>query len=289
MEDRFPEFFLSYEKFEPQKPTTLNRHGPLKWYSTQLDLKLLVDEFRTQGVKVIIGFWNYGGDEWNIKNRPVWLKNHPELQRIPESSDLEPFVVLKSEGISYAAYIASQYKKLQRDFGFDGLFLGDGFSGYRSFSEPFLYRDKTASATRWQELYQTIAQAVHESGGLLFAYDCMGLSYEEAKLHGADYRLFSQAGLDYLVFQSYPQAWGEYWLARYKQMFDLAAAQKNLVSVVDSLKGTPTKILYTVELGDSVEGWQADPEKTRLQVQALDQIVHGRFLVWANDLFAQRE
>jgi len=43
-------------------------------------------------------------------------------------------------------------------------------------------------------------------------------------------------------------------------------------------------VLYTVELGDSVERWWADPAATVEQMRALDPLAGGRFLVWANDL-----
>jgi len=286
MEDRFPDFFLSYARFEPERETKLNRHGPLKDYSTQRDLKALVGLLQAQGIKAVIGFWNYFGWQFEFFRRPKWLKNHPEVKPIPRSSDIDPFFTLREENLSYAEYIAKQFQKLEADFGFDGLFLGDGFAGYRSIADPDLYRDKMESAQKWQSFYEKISRAVHQSGGLLFAYDCLGFPYEEAKLHGADYKLFSQAGLDYLVFQSYPQAWGEYWFSRRQEKFSLAASRKNLESVSRALKDTATQILYTVELNDRIEGWQADRQKTQFQIETLDRLASGRFLVWANDLLA---
>lgn len=288
MEDRFPEFFLSYEHFKPREDAMRNRHGPLQEYRTHEDIRMLVSALKERGITVLIGFWNYFGWRSVFPRRPRWFRSHPEVRPIPGSSDIDPFFILKREGMSYAASIGFQYKKLKEDFRFDGLFLGDGFAGYRSFTNLSRYRDRAATAPKWQELYRTIATAVHGAGGLLFSYDCMGLSYEEAKLHGADYRLLSDAGLDYLVFQAYPQAWGEYWMAREKERFTLQGLARNFTSVAHALKGTRTRLLYTVELRDRVEGWHGDPVKTKKAIAVFDPIADGRVLVWANDLFSRK-
>ncbi|MFN7088680.1 MAG: hypothetical protein ACK4NX_02605, partial [Candidatus Paceibacteria bacterium] len=84
-----------------------------------------------------------------------------------------------------------------------------------------------------------------------------------------------------------PQAWGEYWLARYRDIYNLDNLERNLASIKKALSGTNTKILYSLELNDSVEGWRGELQKTRKQAKLHDPISDGRFLVWANDLFAQ--
>ena len=287
MEDRDPFFFLTFDHYRPWAPATLNRHGPRRDLLTQHDLKLLVNDLKLQGISVLIGVWNYAGFVPRSLHPNPFLRAHPELTRTPGSSDLYPFVTLRKEGITYAEYIAHQYEKLVDTFGFDGLMLGDGFCGFRSFGDPDRYRDMEHTIPQWTEFYATVARAVHHSSGLLFAYDCQGLSASEARRHGVDYRELARVGLTCLVFQSYPQAWGEYWLARYADRFDLEACRINLTSVKKALAGTATKVLYTVELGDVVEGWSADPAKTRRAMEVLDPLADGRFLVWANDLIAR--
>jgi len=285
MEDRDPEFFLGFRHYKPTEQTHLNRHGPLQFWSTQQDLKHLVRELHEQKINVLIGFWNYGGWGFGLLSRASWLRSHPELQRVAGSSDLEPFVNLDKEGISYADFIAHQYQKLAETFEFDGLMLGDGFCGYRAFGQPDTYRDREETAASWTDFYRVIAETVHRTKGQLFAYDCMGYSVSEAQRHGADYRHLSEAGLDTLVFQSYPQAWGEHWLSRYAERFDLDACAVNLRTVKKALRDTKTKVLYSLELGDSVEKWWAEPQKTKKQMERLDCLADGRFLVWANDIF----
>jgi len=128
---------------------------------------------------------------------------------------------------------------------------------------------------------------VHRLGGALLAYDQMGMAADEARGHGVDYRDLAGAGLDVLVYQSYPQAWAGFWLEAYRGRFDLAANVRNLATVRSAAAGTGLRVLYTVELGDSVERWSADPARTAEQMTALDPLADGRFLVWANDPVAQ--
>ena len=285
MEDRDPRFFLSFAGYDAARATDLDRHGPLRAWATHQDLQTLVAELRGQGIKVAIGFWNFGG--WLFHRKPPWLRAHPELRHVPLSSQLYPFVVLRPEGVSYAQYIGGQYQRLREAFGFDGLMLGDGFSGFSSIWDPDRYRDRADTVPEWAALYRVIAEAVHSTGGLLLAYDQMGVSAAEARGHGVDYRELATSGLDVLVYQSYPQAWAGYWLDSYRSRFDLAANIRNIATVAASVAGTGMRLLYTLELGDSVERWWADARLTVEQMRALDPLAAGRFLVWANDLVAR--
>jgi hypothetical protein len=241
MEDRYPEFYLSFRDYRPSADTRLDRHGPLRSWSSQQDLRDLVRGLQEQGIKVAIGFWSYGG--WWFLPRTRWLREHPELKRVPGSSDLSPFVRLESEGVEYAEYIARQYERIKTVFGFDGLILGDGLCGFGTIRNPDLYRDKEEAIPQWTRLYTTIAEIVHRSQGLVLAYDRMGCSYGEARNHGVDYRELAQAGLDFLIYQSYPQAWGNYWLTGYRERFDLKSNMRNLATVKAALADTHAQSL----------------------------------------------
>lgn len=276
------EYILSYDSYMPGRRVPLDRHGPLKFYSTETDLRNLVEDLHKQGVKVLIGFWAFWGD---LIHRPgPWVKRHRELKprRWGEADFGNLFVTLKPEGVTLAKYIAGQYKKLRYNFGFDGLFLGDGFCGYRNFFEPWQYRDKKNTVEQLADFYRLIAEMVHKTGGQLWAYDCLGFSYEESVSHGADLKLLAKAGLDVLVFQSYPTAWGEYF--RISGKTDLIQEVANFPSVKEALLGTSTHLYYSLELGDSVEGWWPSWEATRLQMESFrKRKADGKFLVWGND------
>lgn len=287
MEDRLPRFFLEYEGYNAHADALLNRHGPLKNLSTQRDMKNLVRELQKQEIEVYLGFWGQFHGENKVTSD--WMKAHPELKPFDSrSADVNPLTHLKKEGMSFAEYIGRQYRRIQRDFHFDGLFLGDGLNGYRIFFEPEAHRGKRNTAIQWNNYFQTIAGDVHRTGGKLLSYDCMGFAPEEAIMHGADYKSQAYAGLDYLVVQTYPHAWGEYWLSD-KPGFDFVSAKDHLKRITNLLRGTRTKVLYTLELGDSVEKWHAPRDATLQQQQEFDQIAGGKMLVWANDIFAKRK
>lgn len=285
MEDRDPRFVLSFAGYDAHRGADLNRHGPLRAWATHEDLRTLVAQLHGQGIKVAIGFWNYGG--WLFHRRPPWVRAHRELRHMALSSQLYPFVRLRAEGVTYAEHIGRQYARVQEAFDFDGLMLGDGFCGFSSIWDPDLYGDVAGTIPEWTAFYRTVAGAIHRAGGILLAYDQMGMSAAEARGHGVDYRELAAAGLDVLVYQSYPQAWAGFWLEAYRSRFDLAANLRNLSTVASCVGGTGMRVLYTLELGDSVERWWADPARTTEQMDALDPLAGGRFLVWANDLVAR--
>lgn len=281
MEDRTPEFFLGYESYQPCRPVPLNRHGPLKNWQTQEDLAELVAQLHNQEKKVLIGFWGFWGD--GLSQPSEWLLEHPELKprKWGESDIGNPFAVLKKEGVGFTQYIAGQYRKLHDDFDFDGLFLGDGLCGFRSFIHPERYSDKSGEKREWAEFYWKVAQAVHIRGGTLWAYDCMGFDYLESRRHGADYKLLAQVGLDVLVFQSYPTAWVKYFKLSGKK--GLSQDIENFLSIKENVSGEPTKLYYSLEMGDSREGWYPKHKTTKTQMIAFQKHADGKFLVWGNE------
>ncbi|MDP2909618.1 MAG: hypothetical protein Q8N69_00920 [bacterium] len=283
MEDRRPEFFLGFEEYEPEKIVPLNRQ-PIREKWTQAELAELVRQLHSQGKKVLIGFWGFWAD--GVSRKPTaWMAKHPELRPLKrgESDIGNPFATLQPEGITFAEYIALQYQKLYNAFHFNGTFLGDGLCGRRSLWHPELYCDQAYNAIIWSLFYATVAEKVHATGGQLWAYDCMGLSNREALLHGADYNLLAKAGLDVLGFQSY-SAWSEY--LKVPRKYGLYQDMVNMATVETNLSGTPTQLYYSLEMGDSVEGWHPLHRTTRRQMKILDPIADGRLLVWANELFA---
>lgn len=289
MEDRLPDFFLTYNEFEPHKDTTLNRHGPFKFLFTQNHLKELIKELHEQGIKVYLGFWGQLFDPHKKYCLP-WIDTHPELWRLNnennKNSDLDPLVTLQPENTSFAQIVLGQFKKFKRDFDFDGLFLGDGLNGYRLFIDPTQYKDQEHRAKDWTRFYKTLAQGLNKLDCTLLAYDCLGFSPDEAIKHGADYVGQAQAGLNHLVVQTYPYAWGKKWLKNFSG-FDFRSCQKNLKATKDKLKKTKCKIFYTLEMWDNIENWQPKKRITKKQLKYFKNHADGKLIVWANNLFYQ--
>jgi len=289
MEDRIPDFFILYDKYQADADTTLNRHGPFKDLYTQKHLKELVKELQNQNIKVFLGFWGQLYDPHKNNNHNFqWMKDHPELWTLHRNdrrnSDIDALAFLQKENISFAQFIVNQFIKFKNDFNFNGLFLGDGLNGYRLFVNPHRYEDKEESKEDWTNFYKTISTGIHQLNCQLLAYDCLGLKPGKAILHGADYLAQAKAGLDYIIVQTYPTAWGKKWLKNHHG-FDFKSCQNNLEKTYNKLKNTNCKVLYTLEMGDRIEEWKAKARITKKQLKYFQKISHGKLLVWANELF----
>lgn len=147
MEDRQPDFFLNYDRFDRELFVRLNRHGPYNgnhYYPTQGDLKLFVDGLHDSNIKVLYGAWIHE-NRWIIRRHPEILLTDREghlLHTNNLSVDFNPLAELKSDhdygirnGDKFVEYMYKQYSKLADDFGFDGLFIGDGGMGFRMFGD----------------------------------------------------------------------------------------------------------------------------------------------------------
>jgi hypothetical protein len=282
MEDRRPDFFLGFKGYRFFDIVSLNRHGPFKSVWTHDNLKRLVQDLHNQGKEVLIGFWGFWGD--GISRPTPWLREHPELEhrRWTESDIGDPFAILYPERISFAKHIANQYQLLHEAFGFDGLFLGDGLCGFRDFWDLNRYRDQWRKTLDFAEFYGMIAKAVHATGGKLWAYDCEGLPYEEAIHHGADYLLLAEAGLDFLVFQSYKAALVD--LFRIPGKHGLSQDVDSMQTIREALKSQKCLLYHTLGVGDIVEGWYPRHQDLQDQMRMLDPHSDGRVIVWANGL-----
>lgn len=141
MEDREPDFFHGYRGYVADAPVPLNRHGPLPHQWTMSDLRRLVAALKENGVSPFYGYWLH---------ECAWVDDrHPELlmrtadgsvwqDRELKNADFNPMKRMRAEpengveeGERYHEWAARRYAEIARDFGFEGLFLGDGGMGFR--------------------------------------------------------------------------------------------------------------------------------------------------------------
>lgn len=283
MEDRDPQFFLNYKNYNANQSVPLNRHGQGSDNWTMHDLKQLTDQLHQAGLKVTIGFW---GNAENAANNNFLKNNWEQLHPIiPGSSDINPLAMVKDQqnhSIPFADYIVAQYARLHQDFGFDGLFLGDGLMGYRDFRDPHAPYDFTSTTKLWTDFYRRIHSGVHQANpqGKLWAYDVMGKGPEQALKHGIDQSALAPY-LDTYVFQAYgSDAWGKDYMNL--PGYSLERDQQHLSSLPPSLAA---KTKYTMAFGDQVEGWHSNKATIREKHQALhSHAKQGSFGVWSNQL-----
>jgi hypothetical protein len=353
MEDRQPDFFLTYDGYDSESYTRLNRHGPYdfsSYHATHADTRLLVNTLHDAGIKIMFGFWIHE-NRWVARRHPELLLTDAEGNQQTTtdfSSDFNPLLEFQRDdeyygikrGDRFVEFVCRQYDRISSDFGFDGLFLGDGGLGFRSFgndnigvnfydyskvslrrflksglcddkahqgSIECLLSEETISSiidqdrkvregygldsvttskisadirtfhfdqfinfscAEWAGFYNRLATHLHKERADLFgAYSCMNYDASTARLHGVDYSAIAAAGLDYLVFQTYDHAWRQHFGLANK---DILSNLTNLVSVQDEIRSVTeahTKVLFTAETADSIEGWQCPIDETLEQTR----------------------
>ena len=261
MEDRDPQFFLNYDGFKDDKVVPLNRHGRKEDQWTMADLKKLVGKLQDEKIKVVIGFWgNTGGKDGNEFIKRNWDSLSP---MIPSSDDINPLSMVKDQTgkeMSCADYIVKQYQQLESDFGFDGLFLGDGLMGFRSFLDPNGDYNTSDFNQLWTDFYHRVYEGVKKTGPekTLWAYDCMGNGSILARNNGLHLSGIAKY-IDNYIFQSYSNdAWG----SGYMNLpgYNLARDKAQITDLPDELK---LKTRYSVGIGDNVEGWAGKAKDIR--------------------------
>lgn len=284
MEDRSPIFFLNYSGFRPNGAVPLNRHSNIEETWTMQDLKKLIDDLHSHGIRVVIGFWGNAG---NRNANPFVVRNWEALKPvIPVSDDINPLSIVVDEygkRLPFAEYVVQQYRRLNDDFELDGLFLGDGLMGYRAFFDsdgPYYFSDM---ADVWTDFYRRIYTGLKETdpSDTLWAYDCLGKGTGASLNHGVDIAGITPY-IDNYVFQSYgSDAWGEKFMAL--PGYDL---ERDRAAIQTLPKQTKSKTKYCAGLRDNVEGWSSTKAKIAEKHEALSPYAGaGSLGVWSNDIF----
>ncbi|MEO9320163.1 MAG: hypothetical protein ABI361_05775 [Nitrososphaera sp.] len=147
MEDRQPDFFLSYDGYRSDAYVRLNRHGPhdsSSYHPTQSDLRRFVRLLNDSGIEVMYGFWVHE-NRWVATRHPELLLTDTGGHKWHSSNfsyDFNPLLEFGQDDEYYGVkrgdpfdhYVCRQYRRLSDDFGFTGLFVGDGGMGFRVFA-----------------------------------------------------------------------------------------------------------------------------------------------------------
>lgn len=285
MEDRAPIFFLNFKKYDKNSIVPLNRHGKHKEQWTMGDFKKLVQLLHAHDIKVIIGFWANAAN----KHKNPFVKNNPDLESVlAPSDDLNPLCFVKAEEgneMTFAEYIVEQFKKLEKAFGFDGIFLGDGLMGYRVFIDPEAPYDMSHTAYLWTDFYRRISKGIKEikPGAQLWTYDVMGNGPTRAKKNGVHLPSIIPHVERYFCQTYGAVAWGPSFmnLPGYNSDRDVKEI-KELLTVTP--ENQHHKIWYTGELGDTVELWSNTPDIIKKTHALLNPYSAGVLGVWANEV-----
>ena len=286
MEDRAPHFYLNYGDFDADATVPLNRHGNADDVWTMADLKKLVDGLHEQDIKVVIGFW---GNTAEHEKNPFVNRNWDSLKPVvPYSDDINPLSFVEDEHgekIPFGDYIVQQYTKLNADFGFDGLFLGDGLMGFRSFLDPHGPYNFAEEQYLWTDFYRRVYNGLKEvdEADTLWAYDCMANGPAAARRNGVSLESITPY-IDHYIFQSYGNdAWGKDYMK--VPGYDVHRDEQQIASLPPELK---KKVKYSIGLGDAVEHWKGRKKwMTEKHMLIGPHAGAGTLGVWSTEIFSQ--
>ena len=125
-----PDFVNTYQGYEPEKDAT--RYMRFKTAANRWkyrDVKWLIDELHSKGVKVLLGVYlrkekvkyHYGVQGFAVD----WVKSHPEILGFQDVLLFNSTLNINGKNILYADYFSMKVKSLISDFGFDGVYLMD--------------------------------------------------------------------------------------------------------------------------------------------------------------------
>ena len=125
-----PDLVNTYQGYEPEKDIT--RYMRFKTAANRWkyrDVKWLVDELHSKGVKVLLGIYlrkekvryHYGVHGFAVD----WVKDHPEILGFQDVLLFNSTVNINGKHALYADYFSMKAKSIVRDFGFDGVYLMD--------------------------------------------------------------------------------------------------------------------------------------------------------------------
>jgi len=125
-----PDFVNTYQGYDPEKDVT--RYMRFKTAANRWkyrDVKWLIDELHSRGVKVLLGVYlrkekvkyHYGVHGFAVD----WVKSHPEILGFQDVLLFNSTVNINGKRVLYADYFSMKAKSIVRDFGFDGVYLID--------------------------------------------------------------------------------------------------------------------------------------------------------------------
>jgi len=260
-----PDFVNTYQGYEPEKDVT--RYMRFKTTAERWryrDVRWLIDELHSRGVKVLLGIYlrkekikyHYGVHGFAVD----WVKDHPEILGPRDVLLFNSTVNINGRYILYADYFSTKMKLIMRDFGFDGVYLMDWndwkIKGDKiSYILPLLKRLKSSGCG---EIFVEGVDSTNEVNSTLI--------------------LMKNA--DYVVLKTAP------WVNRiyYVRTDDVSmdSYQRYLSQVLDNLSEDERgHLLYGVYVFDYVDGWFTPAFELQREVNIFYRVgVRGGYVIY---------
>jgi len=260
-----PDFVNTYQGYDPEKDVT--RYMRFKTAANRWkykDVKWLIDELHSRGVKVLLGVYlrkekvkyHYGVHGFAVD----WVKSHPEILGFQDVLLFNSTVNMNGKRVLYADYFSMRTKLIVKDFGFDGVYLMD-WNNWKikgdklSYVLPLLEKLKSL---RCGEVFVEGIDSTNDVNSTLI--------------------LIKNA--DYVILKTAP------WINRiyYVRTDDVSinSYQRYLSRVLKNLSDNERgRLLYGIYVFDYVDGWFTPAFEAQTEVDTFHQIgVRGGYAIY---------
>ena len=260
-----PDFVNTYQGYDPEKDVT--RYMRFKTAANRWkyrDVKWLIDELHSRGVKVLLGVYlrkekvkyHYGVHGFAVD----WVKSHPEILGFQDVLLFNSTVNMNGKRVLYADYFSMRAELIVKDFGFDGVYLMD-WNNWKikgdklSYVLPLLEKLKSL---RCGEIFVEGIDSTNDVNSTLI--------------------LIKNA--DYVILKTAP------WINRiyYVRTDDVSinSYQRYLSKVLKNLSDNEReRLLYGIYVFDYVDGWFTPAFEAQTEVDTFHQIgVRGGYAIY---------
>ena len=247
-----PDFVNTYRGYEPEKDVT--RYMRFKTATGRWryrNVKWLIDELHSRGVKVLLGIYlkkekvkyHYGVQGFAVD----WIKNHPEIVGFQDVLLFNSTVNIAGKDTLYADYFSRRTKLIVKDFGFDGVYLMD-WNNWKITGDKLSYILPLLDRLRLLKCGEIFVEGIDSTNDV-----------------NSTLTLIKNA--DYVVLKTAP------WINRiyYIRTDDVSISsyQRYLSQTLESLSEDEKKhLLYGIYVFDFVDGWLTPAFEMQREVNA---------------------
>jgi len=260
-----PDFVNTYQGYEPEKDIT--RYMRFKTATGRWryrDVKWLIDELHSRGVKVLLGIYlrkekvkyHYGVQGFAVD----WIKNHPEILGFQDVLLFNSTVNMAGKDTLYADYFSRRTKLIIKDFGFDGVYLMD-WNNWKITGDKLSYILPLLDRLRLLKCGEIFVEGIDSTNDVSSTLTLIKNS-------------------DYVVLKTAP------WINRiyYIRTDDVSISsyQRYLSQTLESLSEDEKKhLLYGIYVFDFVDGWLTPAFEMQREVNAFNRAgVEGGYAIY---------
>ena len=264
-----PDFVNTYEEYEPSQDVTVYfrfKTQPERW--TQKDIKWLIDELRSRGIKVLLGVYLKAEGtiyRYSVQGFSVdWVEKHPEVIGYQRLLLFNSTLKLNGDEIRYSRFFSDKIKRIVEDFGFDGVYL-------MSWDSWKLKHDRLHHLEPLLEDLRTLDKPIFIEGPEVMDYDAISKLLREA---------------DYVVLKTAPLIRRLYYAIRDNS--SITNYDHDLLRILDNVSDEDrARLLFSAYTFSFVDGWFNPAIELQMEVNKYSEVgFHGGYAIYYADRYS---